>query len=143
MSSFLVGIDGSDCADRALEVAAAQAEAAAAELFVCYVISWSPYSFATPQENAERHKRREEELANARSRLLDPRVQKLVGRGLQVEGIARHGHPTRTLLRVAEERAVDMIVIGRAGDAPVRSRMFGGTAISLVQAAHVPVLVVP
>lgn len=143
MSSFLVGIDGSDCGDRALEAAAAQAEAAGAGLIVCYVIAWSPYSFSSPQENAERHKRREEELETARSKLLDPRIRKLAERGIEVEGVARHGHPTRTLVRLAEERGVAMIVIGRSGDTPMRSRMFGGTAASLVQSSSVPVLVVP
>jgi len=143
MSSFLVGIDGSECGDRALDAAAAQAEAAGAVLIVCYVIAWSPYSFSTPQENAERHKRREEELDAARSKLLEPRARALAERGIGAEGVARHGHPVRTLIKLAEDRGVEMIVIGRSGDSPIRSRMFGGTAASLVQSSPVPVLVVP
>ena len=143
MKSMLVGIDGSECGDRALEAAALQAEASGAALIVCYVIAWSPYSFATPQENAERHKRREEELEIARSRLLEPGVRALAERGIEVEAIARHGHPVRTLAKLAEDRGVSMIVIGRAGDTPLRSRIFGGTAASLVQSSSVPVLVVP
>lgn len=143
MDRFLVGIDGSDCGDRALEAAARQARAADAELLICFVISWSPYSFATPEENAERHRRREEELQAARTKVLDPRVAELSAGGLRVEGVARHGHPVKTLVRLAAERDADIIVVGRSGDTPLKTRIFGGTAAGLVQSAPVPVLVVP
>ena len=143
MSRFLVGIDGSDCGERALAVAREQALAADAELLVCYVINWSPFTFSTPQENAERHRRREEELSVARSKILEPRVRSLIDAGIEAEGIARHGHPARTLVQLAEEHDATMIVIGRAGDTPMKTRIFGGTAAALVQSAPCPVLVVP
>lgn len=143
MERFIVGIDGSECGDRALAVAAQRAREAGAELLVCYVISWSPYSFSTPQENAERHRRREEELDAARSKLIQPRLADLEVAGLAVTGLARHGHPVRTLTSLADERDVDMIVVGRSGDTPIKTRIFGGTAAGLVQSSNVPVLVVP
>lgn len=143
MARFLVGIDGSDCGDRALSAAVAQARAADAAVVICYVIAWSPYTFSTPQENAERHRRREEELEAARSKLLEPRVAALKASGLVVEGVARHGHPVRTLVQLADERGADIIVVGRSGDTPLKTRIFGGTAAGLVQSAPVPVLVVP
>jgi len=143
MDRFVVGIDGSECGDRALSAAVAQARAADAELVVCFVIAWSPYSFSTPQENAERHRRREEELDAARTKILEPRVAELKASGLAVQGVARHGHPVRTLVKLAEELGADLIVVGRSGDTPLKTRMFGGTAAGLVQSAPVPVLVVP
>lgn len=143
MSSILTGIDGSECGDRALETAAQLADDADRELVVCFVIAWSPYSFATPQENAERHRRREEELESARTKILQPRVEALRERGLRVDALARHGHAVKTLARLAEERDAGMIVVGRSGDTPLKTRLFGGTAAGLVQIAPVPVLVVP
>jgi nucleotide-binding universal stress UspA family protein len=143
MERFLVGIDGSDCGDRALQAAARHARAADAELLICYVIPWSPYTFSTPEENAQRHRRREEELNVARTKLLEPRASELEAAGLTVGAIARHGHPVRSLVALAEEHQAGMIVIGRSGDAPLKTRIFGGTAAGLVQSAPVPVLVVP
>lgn len=143
MDRLLVGIDGSDCGDRALSAAVAQARAADADLVICYVIAWSPYTFSTPQENAERHRRREEELESARSKILEPRVAGLRESGLAAESVARHGHPVRTLIKLAEERKADVIVVGRSGDTPMKTRIFGGTAAGLVQSSPVPVLVVP
>jgi len=143
MERFLVGIDGTECGDRALAAAARHAQAAEAELLLCYVIDWSPFTFSTPEENAERHRRREEELVKARTKLIEPRLAELRSTGLRVEGIARHGHAARTLSKLAEERDISMIVVGRAGDRPTRTRIFGGTAAALVQTAPCPVLVVP
>lgn len=143
MSRFLVGIDGSECGDRALDVAREHARAADAELLVCYVIDWSPFTFSTPQENAERHRRREEELSVARSKMLEPRLEQLEQAGVRAQGLTRHGHPARTLVQLAEEHEAAMIVIGRAGDTPMKTRIFGGTAAALVQTAPCPVLVVP
>ncbi|MDT8408752.1 MAG: universal stress protein [Wenzhouxiangellaceae bacterium] len=143
MERLLVGIDDSECADRAVEVAARQARDGNAKLLVCYVIAWSPFTFSTPEENAQRHRRREEELEIARRKILEPRISELRGSGLQVEGFARHGHAARTLLQLAKEHEADMIVVGRAGDNPLKSKIFGGTAGALVQSSPIPVLVVP
>ncbi len=143
MSRFLVGIDGSECGDRALDAARAHAASADAELLVCYVISWSPFTFSTAQENAERHRRREEELSVARTKILEPRLESLGKAGVQARGLARHGHPAKTLTALADEHEVDMVIIGRSGDSPMKTRFFGGTAAALVQTASCPVLVVP
>ena len=62
---FLVGVDDSDCSRRALDFASRRARAMGARLVVVYVIEWSPYSFNTPEENEQRHKRREEEIEQA------------------------------------------------------------------------------
>ena len=71
---FLVGVDCSDCGSRALEYAADRASVKGARLLVAHVIEWSPFSFSTPQENEERHKRREEEIQRAHDEIVDPIV---------------------------------------------------------------------
>ena len=57
---LLVGVDCSECCERAIDYAAAWAKAVAAPLVVVHVIEWSPYSFNTPMENEERHRRHRE-----------------------------------------------------------------------------------
>ena len=79
---FLVGIDDSDCSRRALEFARRRAQAMNARLVVVYVIEWSPYSFNTPEENEQRHKRREEEISLAHSSVLDPALGALKTAGI-------------------------------------------------------------
>ncbi len=143
MSLYLVGIDGSAGGERALEAAIAMAGESQSRLLLVYVIAWSPFSFSTPEENAERHRRREEELAIAHSKLLQPLLEKVQAQSIPVEGLATHGHPARKLASLAEEHAARMIIVARSGDKPIKSRFFGGTASALTQSAGCPVLVVP
>ena len=143
MSLYLVGIDGSSGGERALEAAADLAQRSGAELLITYVIAWSPFSFSTPEENAERHRRREQELSIAREKLLEPVSRRLTEQGIKLQVSVTHGHPARTLLNLADQHQASMIIIGRSGDTPLKTRFFGGTAAALTQSATCPVVIVP
>lgn len=141
--SFLVGVDCSSCGGRALKYAADRASVKGAKVIVVHVIEWSPFSFSTPQENEERHKRREEEIRRAQSEIVDPIVAKLKDQGVDAEGVVRHGHAAETLARIAKENDVTNIVVGRRGSSKLKAQIFGSVASSLVQIADRPVTVVP
>ena len=65
-ATLVVGLDGQGSGDRALAYAKRMAGLIGkCELLIVYVIEWSPYSFQTAEENAQRHKRREEEITTA------------------------------------------------------------------------------
>lgn len=140
---LLVGVDGSDCCRRAVEFAATRASASGARLVVAFVIEWSPYTFNTPEENEVRHKRREEEIERARTKVLNPLLEKLRTEGIEAEGVVRHGHAAEVLIGLAREYDAIQIFIGRLGQSKLRSLLFGSVAGSLVQIAPVPVTVVP
>lgn len=140
---LLVGIDCSECSERALEYAARWADAAECQLIVVHVIQWSPFSFTTPQENEERHKRREAELDRAHREIVDPVVNRLRESGRNVRGVIRHGHPAETLCEVAAELGATHIVVGKTGSSRIRAQLFGSVANSLVQISKRPVTVVP
>lgn len=141
--TLLVGIDGSECCDRAVDFAAARAKASGAKLIVAFVIEWSPYTFNTPEENEVRHKRREEEIDRAHAKVMDPMLEKLKSAGVDAEGVVRHGHAAEVLVALAHEYHAIQIFIGRIGQSRLRSLLFGSVAGSLVQIAPVPVTVVP
>ena len=140
---FLVGIDCSQCSDRALDYAAQRASAQDARLIVAHVVEWSPYTFSTPQENEQRHMRREEELERAHAEVVDPIVQRLREQGVNAEGMVRHGHAATTLNSIAEEIEATNIVIGRKGTSRLKLVLFGSVVSNLVQIVKVPVTVVP
>ena len=98
---FLVGVDCSSCGSRALEYAADRVRVKGARLIVAHVIEWSQFSFSTPQENEERHKRREEELRRAHEEIVDPIIAEFQEHGIDVEGVVKHGHVADTLLAIA------------------------------------------
>ena len=140
---LLVGVDGSDDGKRAAEFAVERAKAGKADLVVAYVIEWSPYTFNTPEENEERHKRREEEIEKAETQVLDPLVASLASSGVKVQGFVRHGHPAKVMSELAGETGACQIIIGRRGLSRLSTLLFGSTAGTLVQISPVPVTVVP
>ena len=144
MSSVLmVGVDCSECGERAVEYAAELARNSKARLYVAHVIEWSPFSFSTVEENFERHKRREEELQRAHSEVIDPIVNRLKAEGLEVTWLVRHGHVADTLNTLAVENGVTNIILGRQGTSKLKAHVFGSVGSRLVQVAECAVTVVP
>lgn len=139
---YVVGYDGTASAKRAVNFAAGLAKACDATLHVVHVLEWSPYSFLTPEELSERHKRREEELARAQT-IVQPIVDDLKSKGIDVSHEIRHGHAGELLCEIAEDRKARQIVIGRTGTTSIAARLMGSLALTLAQASPVPVTVVP
>lgn len=140
--ALLVGVDGSDSGWRALEFATGRARSLGATLVLVHVIPWSPYSFNTPEENEERHQRRQQELEAARTQLLEP-AERQVGEDVAVILVTKHGDRAELLNQLAREYDAEHIIVGRTGESRIRSRMFGSVPSTLTQIADVPVTVVP
>ena len=140
---LMVGVDCSECGERAIEYAIDQAKRSDAKLLVAHIIEWSPFSFSTVEENFQRHKRREEELKRAYSEVIDPVVNRLKAEGLSAEGLVRHGNVADTLHELAVENGVTNIILGRQGTSRLKAHVFGSVGSHLVQAAECPVTVVP
>ena len=140
---ILIGIDGSPDSRRAVEYGIAQAKSSQAQVVLAYVIEWSQYSFNTPEENEQRHKRREEEIQTAHERVLGPMLDSLASEGLTITGIVRHGQVADVLLRIAKEQGTHQIVVGRIGQRGIKSLIFGSVVSKLIQLTHIPVTVVP
>jgi nucleotide-binding universal stress UspA family protein len=140
--TFLVGVDGSEGAQRAAAFAAERARNEGARLLLVCVVEWSPFDTLTPDEQAGRHVEREKEIAHAEAEVLKP-IRESLGKGLEVESLVRHGHVAEVLCELAQERGVAQIFSGRLGRGRFKSLLFGSVAGSLVQVSPVPVTVVP
>ena len=141
--TFVVAVDGSPGSERALQMAIDLGKTDNATIALVHVIEWSAFSFHTPEELAERHKRREEELDRANDAVLGPGEKVVKAAGLGCETIVQHGHPAETLVKIAEDKGAQNIFIGRKGQSKMGSLLFGSVAGSLVQISPVPVTVVP
>lgn len=140
---IVVGYDGSDSSQRALDFAADRARAIGATLVIAHVLEWSPYSFLTPTELEERHKRRNDELLRAETALISPVAKKLRDSGVTVETELKYGHIAETMCRIATDHQAVQIVIGRQGQSKMTARLFGSVAGTLAQVAPAPVTIVP
>ena len=143
-TTLVVGLDGSPASERVLAFAKNRARADKdCTLLMCYVVEWSPWTFQTPEENEERHARREEEIKLAHERILDPAVKAAREEGLTVDDHVAHGDAAEVLNRIASERGGCQIIIGRVGAHGLKERVFGGVSGRLVATATVPVTIVP
>lgn len=140
---IVVGFDGSDASIRALDFAISRAQAQGDSILIAHVLEWSPYSFLTPSEVEERHRRRKEELQRAEAAILTPMVRRVEEAGIPCSTTLRYGHIAETLCRIAKDEGAAMIFIGRMGDSGFASRIFGSVAATLAQVAPVPVTIVP
>ncbi|MFK7743699.1 MAG: universal stress protein [Roseobacter sp.] len=140
---LVIGLDGQSSGEKALEFAKSIAtKTESCELIVVYVIEWSPFSFQTAEENAQRHKRREEEIAIAMERVVDPAVASLTQAGHAARAIVRHGDVADTIDDIAHDEGATQIIIARSSAGGLTSRLFGSSTANLVMNARVPVTVV-
>lgn len=140
---IVLGFDDSESAKSALAFVMELAKAEGAEVVVTHILEWSPYTFLTPEELAERHKRRKEELSRAETALLAPVMDELGKKGVNASAVLKYGHIVETLCEVINETGASQVVIGRTGHSSLSSRLFGSVAGSLAQVSPVPVTIVP
>ena len=140
---IVVGFDGSPASQRALDFAITRAKAQGDSIVIAHILEWSPYSFLTPEELAERHKRRKNELERAEKAILAPMVARVEEQGVAVTTALKYGHIAETLVQIAKTEDAALIMIGRMGHSGLSSRIFGSVAGTLAQVAPVPVTIVP
>ncbi|MFT7214662.1 MAG: nucleotide-binding universal stress UspA family protein [Granulosicoccus sp.] len=142
-TKLVIGLDGHGSGHRAMAYAKQLANLIGeCELLVVYVIEWSPYSFQTAEENEVRHKRREEEISTATSRIVDPAVASLQKVGITARGMVRHGDVAKILNAVSIEENANQIIVSRSSEGGFAQRVFGSSTANLVMSASVPVTVV-
>ncbi|WP_010140571.1 universal stress protein [Oceanicola sp. S124] len=140
---FVVAYEGDDDSGSLLDYAIARATKEGAALHIVHVLEWSPYSFLTPQEVEERHARRKEELARAKSAIIDPAVEKASAAGVTATGEMRYGQVVELIAEIARTKSAAMIFVGRSGSNSVAARVFGSVPLGLAQIAPVPTVIVP
>ncbi len=136
---FVVGYDGTD--QHPVDFAVDRAAKENARLLIVHVLEWSPYTFLTTQELAERHKAREQEQARADEAVMKPILEKVRRAGATADGVVRYGHVADSLCSVAKENSAAMVIVGRSST--LSERMFGSTASGVAQCATVPAVIVP
>ena len=142
-ATLVVGLDGHGSGERAVIYAKRMANLIGdCNLLIVYIIEWSPYTFQTPEENAERHQRREEEIATAMKRVVEPTVKALGKDGITAKGVVRHGNVADALNAISLEEKAEQIIVGRSTAGGIAERIFGSSTAKLVMSASIPVTVV-
>lgn len=142
-NKYVVACDGSPASERAITYAIEHAREHGASVLIAHVLDWSPYSFLTPEELEERHQRRGEELARAKTALVDPLLASISAGDVEVDSVIKYGRVAETLCDIVKESGATQIIIGRTGESSIATRVFGSVAGTLAQIAPVPCVIVP
>lgn len=140
---ILFPTDFSECANYALPYAAAIARATGATIVCVHVVepivpAVGYTGLAEPMPIADIT----DQLENSAERELPRLAECEECAGLNVEEVIVHGDAAAEIVRVADERQVDLIVISSHGRTGLGRIIFGSTAEAVVRHARCPVLVV-
>lgn len=140
LKRILCPTDFSEAARRAFDIAIPLAEAFGAEVYVIHVVPALPYveprptyHFDVPEYERALHEDAERQMAAL--------VNELAA-GVALHPIIAHGDVAEQILRAAEEKSVDLIVIATHGRTGWRHLVFGSVAEKIVRLAPCPVLTV-
>ncbi len=143
-TDILCAIDFSDCSMTALTHATSLAQEADARLTVLHVVEpmpeWPPRAAGEVEVWSKRFDGYIAEVEEDRRKRLAAAVSDSVRAYCTVETEMATGTPYREILRVAQERGSDLIVIGIHGRNAVDVLFFGSTAQHVVRQATCPVL---
>lgn len=136
LQKLLVGTDGSDSAQNAVEKAAGLAKAAKAELIICH-------GYEEPQQAAAPFGDKTDyyPAAEVGKAILED-AEKRHGKGVTVKTVLRGGDPSDALLDVAEEEGVDLIIVGNRGMTGAKRFFLGAVPNRISHHAPCSVLIV-
>jgi nucleotide-binding universal stress UspA family protein len=134
---IVVAIDGSECSDRAFDKAVELAKLTGATLTALAVEGPLPAYAATLGE-VDEVKREKDLFFGALAAAARARAEQ---EGVAVEVAVQPGHAAELIVRLARDRAADLIVLGHRGHF-VRDHLLGSTADRVAGHADCPVMIV-
>lgn len=136
---ILVPTDGSEEVEQAISYAIDLAAEQGATIYAVYVINTATYG-SLPMETS--WEGITDMFKNEGQRAID-RVEELAAEaGVPVEGALLEGTPSREIVRYAEKRDCDLVVIGTHGRGGIDRLLLGSVAERVVRTSPIPVLTI-
>ena len=137
---ILVAYDGSDHANRALEIAIDLAKKCGAKLEIVEVVDTAALLgmgvAPIPGEIVQQvYSKAQADINQAKSKAQNQGIK-------DIEGVVLEGDPATAIIEYAGKNGVDLIVTGSRGLSTFKRIILGSVSTKLVQEAKIPVLVV-
>lgn len=137
--NILVPTDGSETAQRAVKHGIGLAEALGARVYGIYVIDISAFATLPTEMVWENLKNL---LSDESEKALKFAEEKAEERGIIFEGVVKEGVPAEEIVNTAQEKNVDLIVMGTSGRTGLDKFLLGSVAEKVVRTSYCPVLIV-
>lgn len=135
IKTILVPVDGSEGSDRAVELAAGLAESYKAKIDFLYIANINQLAINACLSDAIL-----DAVTKAGDAVLDKAAEK-VPQDVQSEAFSETGSPAVTILEFAQEKKIDMIVMGSRGLGVVKGVLLGSVSQYVVENAKCPVVI--
>jgi nucleotide-binding universal stress UspA family protein len=134
---ILVAYDGSEGAKLALRKAVEIVNAAKAEIHIVAVGRIPEYAETVSEVEEEK-----EQAQSYYSKIMEEAANQLKQQGFAPNVHIDFGKPADTILRIAEDLRVDLLVLGTHPHSALRRRVLGATTDKVIDHAHCSVLVI-
>lgn len=140
---YVVGIDGSEWAHRALRRAIELAKDTNAEVDLVGVIDWSGHEALTLDELAHRKIDKLKEHDEFFDKSFAPLLKEYTNSGVTLNHKIMWGKPTESIHRHIKDSKATMVFVGRRGRSALLNIVTGSTAVGLSHLTGVPIVLVP
>lgn len=137
---ILITTDGSKASENAAYLGIKFASQYGAKVYAVYVINVTDFDAILLDESWSIEEC--EECEKKGHRITSSIVEKAKFVGLEAESVILKGSPAEKILDFADERGVDMIVVGSLGKSGIERFALGSVSEKVVRHAKVPVLIV-
>jgi nucleotide-binding universal stress UspA family protein len=151
-SQILVPLDGSENSERALPHAQELAQASGATLHLIQVVSRSEeldmvrgggYDLLAAEYSREQAREYIAARINRADEYLKEAAMRLETGGIKAETVVREGAAAENIIQYAQEKGIDLIIMGTRGQGGIQRFLLGSTTDRVLRTGHLPVLVVP
>ena len=151
-SQILVPLDGSENSERALPHAQELAQASGATLHLIQIVSRSEefdmvrgggYDLLAAEYSREQAREYIAAQINRAGEYLKEAAMRLETGGIQAETVVREGAAAENIVQYAQEKGIDLIIMGTRGQGGIQRFLLGSTTDRVLRTGHLPVLVVP
>jgi nucleotide-binding universal stress UspA family protein len=140
---YIVGIDGSECSERAAERAINLADKSGDRVKLIYVLNWVGVQPMMYEGIAPPMRTKEEEEARIENNVIKPLLKKYNQLNVQLDSELLWGEPAEILLNKVKNEHANMLFVGRRGRSPLIDALLGSVANKLAHRVGIPIVLVP
>lgn len=140
---YLVGVDGSEWSERAVERAVHLAQQTGASVKLVYVITWQEFQPVMVEGVAPPMLDRKQIEHDANKKILQPLVEKFQVEMVNLTGEYIWGEPVEVLHQYVKDHHANMLFVGRRGRSRFIDVLLGSVTNKLAHCVGVPIVLVP
>lgn len=140
---YLVGVDGSEWSERAVERAIHLAQQTGASVKLVYVITWQEFQPLIVEGIVPPMLDKKQIEHDANKKILQPLIEKYQVEDLHLTSEYIWGEPAEVLRQYVKDHHANMLFVGRRGRSLIVDILLGSVANKLAHYVGVPIVLVP